>query len=137
MDLRRRALRLSIVAVLLMSFAACGGSSSSGQDNESGAAGEAISLEGLTFDPERIVVAPGTKITWTNEDSVQHTVTSGTKGTQGAPGVSKGTSDKPDGTFDGALDDSGTTFTFTFEEPGTYEYFCRIHGGMTGVIVVE
>ena len=128
--------QLPVVAVMLLG-AACGGSASSEPTASPDKGEETISLEGLAFAPERIVVAAGTRITWTNDDSVMHTVTSGIKGEQGAPGVSKGKPDRPDGTFDAALDDDDASFSFTFREPGTYEYFCRIHGGMTGVVVVE
>jgi plastocyanin len=37
--------------------------------------------------------------------------------------------------FESPLGDAGAPYSFTFEKPGTYEYFCRIHGGMTGVVV--
>lgn len=94
-------------------------------------------VEGLAFDPEIVKVPSGTTVTWTNEDAVAHTVTSGAIGEQGVPGVSKGKPDRPDGLFDDELADAGATSSFTFDEPGTYEYFCRIHGGMTGTVVVE
>lgn len=126
---------LAIAAALLAG--ACGGTPSS-EPNEPAAEPErAVALEGLTFDPKELTVSPGTTITWTNEDEVAHTVTSGIKGEQGVPGVSKGMPDRPDGAFDEALDDRGASYAFTFDEPGTYEYFCRIHGGMTGVVIVE
>ena len=136
MDLNSRSLRLTAVAVSVL-FAACGGSDSSGPSAPADKGGQEVALEGLAFDPETITVAAGTTVTWTNEDAVAHTVTSGTIGEQGVPGVSKGKPDRPDGLFDDELDDAGATAAFTFEEPGTYEYFCRIHGGMTGIVVVE
>ena len=138
MHIRRAVIRRSLAAALLLAaFTACGGDSSTPQPASPRREAGDVTVEGLAFNPETLEVAVGTTVTWTNDDPVQHTVTSGVKGTQGAPGVSKGKADRPDGTFDGALDDRGATFAFTFDEPGTYEYFCRIHGGMTGTIVVE
>ena len=41
------------------------------------------------------------------------------------------------GLFDDALERRGSTFSFTFDKAGTYEYFCRVHASMTGAITVE
>jgi len=85
--------------------------------------GEAeVVMRNTTFQPEEITVPPGTTVTWTNEDSLQHTVTSGTRG-------------NPTDMFDETVP-GGDSFSFTFEEPGTYEYFCSIHPGMSGVVMV-
>jgi plastocyanin len=127
-----------VIAALVL-LGACGGSAepTSSAAPRAEKDSDAIVLEGLAFDPDTVTVAAGTTITWTNEDAVMHTVTSGAKGEQGIPGVAKGKPDRPDGLFEAELDDAGATFSHTFEESGTYEYFCRIHGGMTGVVVVE
>jgi plastocyanin len=93
-------------------------------------------VDGLAFAPRELEVSAGTTVEWRNEDPVQHTVTSGTKGEQGVPGVSEGKPDRADGLFDDELA-PGAAFSFTFDKPGTYEYFCRIHGGMTGTVVVD
>jgi plastocyanin len=122
----------SAVAVLV---GACGGPSEPSE--HAARSSTTIALDGLAFGPDEVTVSEGTTVTWTNQDPVAHTVTSGAKGEQGVPGVSKGKPDRPDGAFDGALDDRGESFSFTFDEPGTYRYFCRIHGGMTGVVIVE
>ncbi|HEY7874346.1 MAG TPA: plastocyanin/azurin family copper-binding protein [Actinomycetota bacterium] len=133
----RVVVRVAVVLTLGAS-AACSASGASKVREESPVPVEAgITVEGLAFDPERTTVDVGTTLTWTNDDSVAHTVTSGTQGKEGVPGVSKGTRDDADGVFDGALDDAGATYSFTFDKAGTYEYFCRIHGGMTGVVVVK
>jgi plastocyanin len=130
-------LRLGLAALVVVGAAACGGRA--GAESSAGEATRerGVAVEGLAFDPERTTIAAGTTVTWTNMDPVAHTITSGTKGTGGVPGVSKGKPDEADGMFDGDVDENATTFSFTFEKAGTYAYFCRIHGGMTGVVVVK
>lgn len=86
------------------------------------AASTNIDVQGFKF-PPNTDVAVGTKVTWTNKDSVGHTVTSGTRPNK-------------DGKFDGQLDASGT-FSFTFTAAGTYQYFCTIHSSMNGTITVK
>jgi plastocyanin len=75
--------------------------------------------------PNTVTIGVGGTITWTNDDTAAHTVTSGTA------------SDGPDGTFDSSIFMQGSTFEFTFAEAGTYEYFCVVHPWMTGTIIVE
>ena len=97
-----------------------------------------VSLEAIAFSPPELTVPVGTTVTWTNQDEgVAHTVTSGKPKKQGVPGISEDTPGKPDGTFEGELDDAGDTYEFTFDDPGTYRYYCAIHAPMTGTIIVE
>ena len=58
-------------------------------------------------------------MTWSNDDSVPHTVTA------------------REDTFDSGVLMSGESFSQTFAEPGTYDYFCAIHPSMTGTVVVR
>jgi plastocyanin len=52
--------------------------------------------------------------------------------------VSSGTVDAGvTGVFDSGLFMSGSTFEFTFEKAGKYDYFCMVHPWMTGVVIVE
>ncbi len=67
----------------------------------------------------------GTTVTWTNQDQILHTATSGA-----TPGTA-------DGKFDGPMDGVGKSFTFTFDQSGTYAYFCNRHNSMTGTVVVQ
>lgn len=75
------------------------------------------------FEPTEITVGPGTTVTWINRDSFDHTVTSGVRG-------------EPTDLFDETVP-AGESFSYTFEEPGTYEYFCSLHPGMDGTVIVE
>lgn len=128
--MRRRApVLLAILTALLL--AACGGGvdggpQTSGDTSASGPAAAAdggsaeVTIESFTFMPEEVEVAAGTEVTWTNEDDFAHTATSGTPDE---------TTDRFDGVMGelGEMNGKGETFSFTFEEPGTYEYFCRFH----------
>lgn len=77
-----------------------------------------ISIENFSFG-EPIEIAVGTTVTWTNVDSAPHTVTE--VGGQG---------------FQSNKIDSGGTFSFTFTEAGSFEYFCEFHANMTSTITV-
>ncbi len=77
------------------------------------------------FNPDVVNVAPGTTVEWQNNDKVSHTVTSGNP------------SDNQTGTiFDSSLIAAGKSFSFTFNNPGTYNYFCQVHPWMTGQVIV-
>ena len=75
--------------------------------------------------PYHVTVSAGEEITWSNDDSAAHTVTSGTP------------ADGPDGLFDSSLFMAGGTFSVTLDEAGDYPYFCMVHPWMTGVITVN
>ena len=120
---------LALVSVL----PSCGGSADAPD-----AQTKAVTVQHVAFDPPVLEVAVGTEVTWTNRDAeVVHTATSGIPGDKGVPGLDNATPPKPDGVFDGEMDGDGASFSFTFEEAGTYEYFCRVHQSMTGEIVVR
>lgn len=96
-----------------------------GTESMKGAEGEVeVLMENIVYNPPQITVAPGTTVVWTNLDEVVHTVTSGTR-------------ENPDGIFDSGDIPAGGTFSYTFEEPGTYDYFCIPHPGMDGTVIVE
>ena len=80
-----------------------------------------VKIDNFTFNPRSLSVAPGTKVTWINQDDVPHTATS---------------SDEPRRFNSGALD-TDDSFSFTFKERGTYAYFCAIHPHMTGEVIVK
>ena len=87
------------------------------------------------FMPATTEIKVGTTLTWTNDETISHTVTSGDP-----TGIDKSTTlrsgEKPDGMFDKQLAKKGDSFSFTFDKAGTYPYYCDIHQGMNAEVVV-
>lgn len=77
-----------------------------------------VKISNFAFSPAHITVKAGTKVTWTNEDSIAHSATS------------------DDGKFDTGLVAQGKSGSFTFEKPGTYHYHCMPHPYMKGTVTV-
>jgi len=83
-------------------------------------AGNAVAIKNFTFSPPVLTVKVGTKVTWTNQDSDAHTVTS-----QGSGGP-----------LNSQAMNTGDTISYTFAKPGTYRYLCTIHPFMTATVTV-
>lgn len=95
--------------------------SSSASSHPSAGGRMKVSVKNFTFQPADPTVAPGTKITVTNNDTTTHTMTA--------------TKDKTFDTGDIAV---GTSVTFTApSKAGDYPYDCTIHPFMTGTLTVE
>ena len=77
------------------------------------------------FQPYETTVDVGGEVTWTNDDSAAHTVTSGNP-TDGA-----------DGLFDSNLLGPVKTFTHKFEKSGEFNYYCTVHPWMIGIVKVS
>jgi plastocyanin len=73
----------------------------------------------LSFDPPQINVPTGSIVSWTNADSIQHTVTSDEQGL-----------------FDAGPISPGDTFENVFDSAGEFGYHCAIHPFMTGLVMV-
>ena len=71
-----------------------------------------------SFSPNPVEVKVGATVTWINDDSSQHTVTS------------------RDTVFDSGVMGKGQSFSFTFVKAGEYQYFCEPHPNMVGTAVV-
>ncbi len=80
-----------------------------------------VSINNQTYVPEEIRISPGTRVVWFNRDDDEHTVTS-----VGQPTP-----------LDSPAFGKGETYQVTFTETGNFEYFCKIHNWMHGVVVVE
>ncbi len=79
-----------------------------------------IRVDNFSFGPASVTVPAGTEITWVNHDDIPHTVMSDDKTT-----------------FRSHPLDTDDKFTFKFDKPGTYTYFCSIHPKMTAKVVVK
>ena len=89
----------------------------------------ASTLADKAWSPNPIEVKVGQKVVWTNNDSVQHTVTSGTTG---SPDSGK--------EFDSGLTkllNKGDTFEHTFAAAGEFPFYCQLHPAMVGKVVVK
>ena len=87
------------------------------------------------YNPPVISITVGDSVTWYNDDREGHTVTSGEgSGRFGWMSDNFGT---PDSYFDSDRFMPGDSWSFTFEESGTFSYFCTIHPWMEGVVIVE
>jgi len=78
-----------------------------------------IMITNFKFDPETITIKAGSTLTWTNQDSVAHTVVA------------------QDGSWKSDNLAKGASFSYTFDKPGTYAYICSIHPTMKGTIIVQ
>lgn len=77
-----------------------------------------IAIQNMAFDQKDLSITVGTKVKWTNSDSVPHTVTS------------------DNGAFASTNLTKGQTFEFTFDKEGTFPYHCAIHPSMKATIKV-
>jgi plastocyanin len=140
----RWAARLLLAFALVVAVAACGGDDDAADTTAAGPqttaspqttaaapaattaaggteapAGAEVTIADFAFDPATVTVAGGQPLVFTNTDDTTHSVASSTS--------------------DLLLSDDlgqGDEFTVTFDTPGTYDYFCGIHGSMAGTVEV-
>ena len=77
-----------------------------------------VAIRESDYNPKDISIEKGTTIIWTNYDSQGHTVTI-------------------DGLLDSKTINKGKTFSYSFNDIGEYEYYCKIHPDMEGTIIVQ
>jgi plastocyanin len=124
--MRRLVGPLLLVAAVAIIAASCNGSgpsaygasASTAATTTAATATNAATIKGFSFQPEVLKVKVGAKVTWTNDDTVAHTVTADTT------------------SFASGNLQPGGSFSFTFTRPGTYAYHCSIHPSMHGSVVV-
>lgn len=123
-----------LCSVVSISLIGCGNSTSATNDDNGGGGNNGgtdeptateVGMESQSFSPSEIEIEVGTTVTWTNGSSATHTVTSGTDG-------------EHDGKFDSGDIAPGEEFSYTFDETGTFPYYCIPHvsAGMTGTVTV-
>ncbi|MFN8594511.1 MAG: PQQ-dependent dehydrogenase, methanol/ethanol family [Thermomicrobiales bacterium] len=83
-----------------------------------------VNIVDFAFNPGTIIVPPGTTVTWTNTGAQPHSATSTVSETNPV-------------SFDSGILNPGQSFSFTFDKPGTYDYFCVPHPFMRGKVIVD
>lgn len=78
-----------------------------------------IKIDNFAFGPGTLTVSPGTAVTWTNRDDIPHSVV------------------EINNLFHSPALDTNGTYSFTFNQPGTYDYVCGLHPHMKGKIIVK
>ena len=81
-----------------------------------------VSIKDYMFEPATVRVKPGTTITWTNQDAVNHTITADTASANAPSSMDIG---------------KGASYSFQFNVPGTYTYHCFPHPYMHGSVIVS
>ena len=79
-----------------------------------------IEIKNLKFGTGKLTIKKGQTVTWKNEDSSNHTITSDSGSTLNSSTIAK-----------------GETYSKKFDEIGTFNYHCDFHSSMTGIVVVE
>lgn len=82
-------------------------------------AGTQVTIDNFSFTPPTITVPVGSTVTWVNKDDVPHTVVENNH------------------KFKSKALDTDESFTQTFTEPGTYDYFCSVHPKMVAKVIVQ
>jgi len=77
---------------------------------------QAINIQNFSFSQAELSVEAGTTVKWTNNDSVPHQIAGTGFGSQSLG--------------------QGESYTFTFDQAGTFDYHCAIHPSMTGKVIV-
>lgn len=83
-------------------------------------AGTKVAIKNFAFAPANLTVKPGTTVTWTNQDTDAHTVTSHNAG----------------GPLRSPALGTGKNYSYTFTKAGSYAYLCTIHPFMTATVTV-
>jgi plastocyanin len=78
-----------------------------------------VKIDNFSFSPATLEIKAGTTVTWTNADDIPHTVVSNDK------------------VFKSKALDTDDKFSFKFDKPGSYPYFCSLHPKMTAKVVVQ
>lgn len=96
------------------------------ENDEKKAVVDIVGLSSPFYTPNLITISPGEKLIFDNVDGNHHTVTSVKSG-----------STEHDGKFDSGLLATGEKYELSLNKRGTYDYFCSLHAGMTGTIIIK
>jgi plastocyanin len=126
----KKLLTLAAIAVLAVALAALVGCSSTpaptpaattgSSTSAAPAGGTAVTIAQFAFTPADVTIKVGDTVTWANNDSVGHTVTSDTGAFASPNPIAQGSS-----------------YSFKFTKAGTYPYHCSVHPTMTAKVTVQ
>jgi plastocyanin len=88
-----------------------------------GTPSKGVDVRTFQFAPDTLRISVGTKVVWTNQDDIEHTITAGTPSER-------------DAAFDQVLKAKGSSAERTFDRAGTFTYFCDRHQFMRGSITI-
>jgi len=111
----RLAVPVAAAAILLLPA----GRGSIASATQASAPSAEVKIDNFSFSPAALTVAAGTTVTWINHDDIPHTVVT------------------DDHVFKSKVLDTDEKFSYTFNRPGTYPYFCSVHPKMTGKVIVQ
>jgi plastocyanin len=83
-----------------------------------------VQIEGFAYVPSTVNIMTGDTVEWINRDAAAHTSTSGKNGT-------------PDGIWDSGLLSQNQSYFHVFNDKGSFDYYCKPHTWMTGIVNVE
>lgn len=89
------------------------------QTSSAPVAKNSVQIQSYSFSPATLTVKVGDSVSWTNQDSIGHSVTA------------------DDNSFDTGVFNQGESKSVTFSKAGTYTYHCSVHPMMKGTIVVQ
>lgn len=110
--------KIILILILLLCFTGCDNIQINTEISSVDEKVVEVVIRNSNFNPSEISIEKGTTIIWTNYDSQGHTVT-------------------VEGLFDSKTITKEKSFTYTFNDIGEYEYYCKIHSQMIGTIVVK
>jgi plastocyanin len=79
-----------------------------------------VEIKNFAYSPNPVEIPVGATVTWINRDTVAHTATAQNRGA-----------------FQSGPLDPGDRFSQSFDQPGTFDYFCEFHASMTGTVIVQ
>jgi plastocyanin len=110
---------LVALAVAMVMVAGCTSTSNpSPSPVASTASQNTVAIKDYAFSPSTLTIQKGANVTWRNDDSVQHQITSDSQA------------------FSSPLFGTGGTYTYQFNTTGTFPYHCSIHPSMKGTVTV-
>ena len=114
---------LLLLAILLV-IAGCAQKSAetsdTGKSNTAPSGGKTVTIQNFAFGPDTITISKGDTVSWINQDSAPHKVTSDSGNELDSPSIA-----------------NGQSFSHTFSQAGEYDYHCGLHPGMKAKIIVQ